>query len=256
MIPGIQSGIDFEQYIRNCFGQIGILAQDTPVTNDYGADLVFEYKGILFVVQCKYYTSAIGISAVQQILGAIPMYNAQYGIVITNSSFSPQAVSLASNTGILLVSGSDLSHFFIVRPQGVPALDALLAGQPMAIRNNSTAFEEWTITDLMIRYGVSRDIILQCFMNSGLPYYKTGQEYRFNPQMVKDWEIQRGFIFIRNMGIMELPAFRIFKSETYDDLQLAKLQHNKEKIKEYKQKLKNAKRMTQMAIAAAKSMRF
>jgi hypothetical protein len=78
---------------------------------DQGADLIIEKAGRRIVVQAKRYDSSVSNSAVQQAYSAIPVYRAQEAWVVTNGSFTPQAVQLASHTGVRLCDRSALGRW-------------------------------------------------------------------------------------------------------------------------------------------------
>jgi restriction system protein len=75
----------------------------TPKSHDYGADLILKTGNRTIVVQSKlYHNHSIGISSVQEVYSSIKYYNADLGIVVTNSKFSRNSVNLANSTNILL----------------------------------------------------------------------------------------------------------------------------------------------------------
>lgn len=96
------SGEEFEVFLKHYFQDLGFKANLTSKTNDYGADLILKKDGSLIVVQAKRYSKAVGVRAVQEIVGAINYYGASKGIVITNNYFSSNAVNLAEISGIEL----------------------------------------------------------------------------------------------------------------------------------------------------------
>ena len=118
-------GIAFEQYVRQILESNGIITQSTIASNDYGADILFDYQGYRFVVQCKCLSGAAGIKPVQEVIGAISYYHAHYGIVVTNTFYTQQASNLAYSTGVLLVDNAGLTsikslidHFFFSSTEG------------------------------------------------------------------------------------------------------------------------------------------
>lgn len=74
----------------------------TQQSNDFGADITAEKDSVKYVIQCKYYISAVGIEAVQQIYSAKIHYGAHVAVVATNSVFTHAAQVLAEETGVLL----------------------------------------------------------------------------------------------------------------------------------------------------------
>lgn len=96
------SGDTFEELLLLHFRNLGYKASLTPMTEDYGADLVLVKNGCKTVVQAKRWKHTVGIEAVQQVIGAIRHYGAEHGIVITNSYYSENAHKLAKSNYIEL----------------------------------------------------------------------------------------------------------------------------------------------------------
>jgi restriction system protein len=65
----------------------------TPLTGDYGADLIVKKDNETIVVQCKKYGEEhkVGAPDVQRTLGSMYRYNANKAILITTSDFTKQA---------------------------------------------------------------------------------------------------------------------------------------------------------------------
>lgn len=101
-------GKAFEQYLQAVFYGAGYHARLTPDSNDFGADLAFVSGYIRVVVQAKRYQGAVGIAAVQQIIGARYYYGADVAMVITNSFFTPSAKKLAEAANVVLWDQNDL----------------------------------------------------------------------------------------------------------------------------------------------------
>ena len=80
----------------------------TRTTGDFGADLVLESAGVRTVVQAKRYDSPVGIEAVQEVIGAKAHYGASDAWVVTNSSFTPAAETLAAENGVQLFARDGL----------------------------------------------------------------------------------------------------------------------------------------------------
>ena len=107
----IMSGIDFEIYIKELLGSLGLEnIQHTPITNDQGADLLARKDGRLIVIQAKRYSCPVGNSAVQEVLGALHFYHGDEGWVVSNSTFTPSAKELARRAGVRLIDGYDLAR--------------------------------------------------------------------------------------------------------------------------------------------------
>ena len=71
---------------------------------------LWEYIGIKAVVQAKRKQGSLGIDAVQQVVAAIAYYNANLGMVFTNSKFTQNAKNLATSNQIGLWDREDLKN--------------------------------------------------------------------------------------------------------------------------------------------------
>ncbi|HYE11156.1 MAG TPA: restriction endonuclease, partial [Patescibacteria group bacterium] len=95
-------GVVFEKYLLEHFKHLGYSGHLTPSTADYGADLVLQKDGRRVVVQAKRWKNSVGVDAIQQVIGAIKHYDANKGMVVTNSTFTENAYELANSNGIEL----------------------------------------------------------------------------------------------------------------------------------------------------------
>ena len=89
------TGLQFEQYLEWLFCQLGYRVSRTSYQGDYGADLVATKDGVKTAVQAKRSKRRIGIKAVQQAFASTGRYACQQSMVVTNASFTPQAIELA-----------------------------------------------------------------------------------------------------------------------------------------------------------------
>ena len=96
------TGREFKKFLAKLFKQLGYQVKRTPATADYGADLVIKKGDIKAVVQAKIQQGSVGIKAVQEVTGAIGYYQANLGLVITNSKFTEPAKNLAASNKIEL----------------------------------------------------------------------------------------------------------------------------------------------------------
>lgn len=99
------TGIQFEQYcameLKRDHGFVRV--EFTRTSGDYGGDLVgYHRDGKKWVIQCKRYSGHVGIDAVQEVLGAQAMYDADRMAVMTNSVLTASARELARKTGVVV----------------------------------------------------------------------------------------------------------------------------------------------------------
>lgn len=134
-------GQEFEFLIQSFFDERGFTIFDTPSTNDYGADLLLYFHGQLLAIQCKYHAKPVGISAVQEVVSAVPYYGADVGVVISNQPFTKQARALAAVNQVLLIGGVVLDYMLADVDGTIPVLEGLLLRTQGAQRSHSSPHE-------------------------------------------------------------------------------------------------------------------
>ena len=108
----IQNGYEFEEYVANLYKKMGYTIEEvTKKSGDQGADVIAFKDNIKYVIQVKFYNNPVGNKAVQEVVASIGMYNADIGIVITNSTFTSSAVKLAQANNIELVDGEKIEEY-------------------------------------------------------------------------------------------------------------------------------------------------
>jgi HJR/Mrr/RecB family endonuclease len=107
------SGSDFENLLYRLFTAMGYAVQKTGKTGDQGGDLVANLNGQRIVIQAKCYTSTVGNAAVQEAVAAQKFYDCNKIMVVTNSSFTKEAIELAKVNNVELVSGGKLSELLL-----------------------------------------------------------------------------------------------------------------------------------------------
>ena len=97
------SGVEFERYVGKKLREHGFTDVDyTPVSGDFGVDILAERNGRLYAFQCKRFSGSVGVKAVQEVNTGKAHYNADYAIVVTNSRYTPSAQELAQDSGVYL----------------------------------------------------------------------------------------------------------------------------------------------------------
>lgn len=102
-------GIEFEYYVadllrNNRYKNVSV----TALSNDYGIDVFATKHHIKYAIQCKRYYKKVGVEAVQQAASGCIYHNYDIAIVLTNSTYSPQAKNLAECLGVQLWDGKKL----------------------------------------------------------------------------------------------------------------------------------------------------
>ena len=99
-------GDRFEALIKRLYEGAGYTVQLTGRTGDQGGDLVVVRDDAKKVIQAKLRRNmTVGNDAVQQVVAAKAVYNCPGAVVVTNSTFTPEAEELARVHGVELVDG-------------------------------------------------------------------------------------------------------------------------------------------------------
>lgn len=96
-------GHDFEYFCADLLEKRGY--KDVEVTTgsrDYGIDILAQKEGITFAIQCKCYSTPVGVKAVQEAYAGRDYYDCMVGVVLTNQQFTAPAVEASKKLKILL----------------------------------------------------------------------------------------------------------------------------------------------------------
>lgn len=109
---------EFEHLIREVFSREfsrdGGEVKVTRASRDGGVDAIaFDpdpIRGGKIVIQAKRYTNVVGVSAVRDLYGTVMNEGAMKGILVTTSSYGPDAYKFASDKPLTLLDGGHLLH--------------------------------------------------------------------------------------------------------------------------------------------------
>lgn len=107
------SGVDFEDLLYRLFGAMGYIVQKTGKVGDQGGDLIANKEGQRILIQAKRYAGAVGNAAIQEAVAAKKFYDCNRGMVVTNSSFTREAIELAKVNDVQLMGGGQLSELLL-----------------------------------------------------------------------------------------------------------------------------------------------
>jgi restriction endonuclease Mrr len=99
------SGIEFQTHVAKTLRSSGYDVMGPPISGDQGGDLIAKKEGKSYVVQTKRSERPVGNRAVQEAISAVTYYGGDQGWVITNSTFTPSAITLAQKAHIKLIDG-------------------------------------------------------------------------------------------------------------------------------------------------------
>jgi hypothetical protein len=102
------TGLEFEDYVARIARSCGVPVIMTPLSGDWGVDLIVGCRPNRLAVQCKRQSRPVGAGAVQEVVAGAPMQDCAKTMVVTNHEFTPAARKLAELHGCELVGGADL----------------------------------------------------------------------------------------------------------------------------------------------------
>jgi len=106
-------GVEFEEYLASLFKKLGYDVELTPVTGDYGADLIILKSGRRIAVQAKCYTGSVGVSSVQEALSGKAYYRCDQAWVVTTGNYTANAIHLAEKSDVKMIGKSELGKLII-----------------------------------------------------------------------------------------------------------------------------------------------
>lgn len=105
-LPGdmdLMEGHEFEFFCAELLKKNGFLEVEvTRGSRDYGVDILAQKDGVSYAIQCKCYTTPIGVKAIQEAYAGRDYYDCMVGAVMTNQYFTTPAVEVAKKLKILL----------------------------------------------------------------------------------------------------------------------------------------------------------
>lgn len=94
-------GYQFETFTCDLLKALGFSdIKRTQGSSDFGVDVYARNGDTSYVFQCKLYASPVGIKAVQEANSGRSYYNCKKAVVITNSYFTPHAISASEKLDI------------------------------------------------------------------------------------------------------------------------------------------------------------
>ena len=84
--------------LNNGFNNVKV----TQYSGDFGVDIIAYKDDIKYAIQCKKYSSPVGIKAVQEVIGSKTMNDCHVAVVLTNNFFTSSARELAKKNNVLL----------------------------------------------------------------------------------------------------------------------------------------------------------
>lgn len=100
------TGHDYEYVVADYLRRRGYHGvKVTKGSGDFGVDVIASKHGTKYAVQCKLYSSPVGLSAIQEVVAGKACYGCTGAMVVTNSTFTAAAEDLAKRNGVILLDG-------------------------------------------------------------------------------------------------------------------------------------------------------
>lgn len=102
-IAGCTTGEEYEIACCQALKQHGFTHIETTArTGDHGVDILAHRSGSKYAIQCKYYSSPVGNHAIQEAYSGCKYYDYGIPVVMTNNTFTSNAVDEAQKLGVHL----------------------------------------------------------------------------------------------------------------------------------------------------------
>ena len=123
------TGYDYEEYCCEYLKKHGYKRViQTPKSGDHGIDIIAVKHRKKYAFQCKYYENKIGNRAVQEAYTGCSFYDCDIPVVITNSTFTRNAIIEADTLGVELMEGIEIKRkpHYIMRLAVVAVIAAVI----------------------------------------------------------------------------------------------------------------------------------
>lgn len=102
------TGLEYESAVAKYLQQHGYNGVSvTKGSGDFGIDVIAHKDGHKYAVQCKYYSSAVSLDAIQEAVAGMAYYKCDRAMVVTNSTYTDSAKELAKCNGVILLEQID-----------------------------------------------------------------------------------------------------------------------------------------------------
>lgn len=101
-------GNEFENFVAELFKKLGYNARVTKASGDQGVDVIAIRGEKRLAIQAKCYSGIVGNHAVMEVVAGMKCYGCNFSMVVTNSTFSPQAKEMAKVNRVELWDRYDL----------------------------------------------------------------------------------------------------------------------------------------------------
>lgn len=107
----VKTGTEYEKFVCGIFRRQGCSCKRVGKSGDYGADILVDVGSGTLVIQCKFYSTPVGYEAIQQVYAAKTIYKGTWCCVVSNATFTRQAIDGGRKLGVKLLSHIDIVKY-------------------------------------------------------------------------------------------------------------------------------------------------
>jgi hypothetical protein len=97
------TGRAFEHELAKLFSRVGYTVEVTKYSRDGGIDIYLQHSGKSTIVQCKRYSSAVGVATVRELYGVLQSVDADAAILASTGGFTKGVVDFVKGKPIELL---------------------------------------------------------------------------------------------------------------------------------------------------------
>jgi HJR/Mrr/RecB family endonuclease len=112
LAPGAGMSADrLERYCAMQLERAGWQVRRTAQYRAHGVDMIAQRDGLIVAIQCNKGWARADDASVERLAAGMPLAAAEYGVIVSNASFTPEAQKLAAHRGIMLMHYTELAIF-------------------------------------------------------------------------------------------------------------------------------------------------
>ena len=122
------SGLEFEKFVGKLYEAQGFEVSFTPATGDFGVDIVLTLQhspSARIAIQAKNYSYPVGVEAIQQVYSGMMYYGCTTSMVVTNSTYTSQAIQFSEKLGVELINGKALKSMYVEYEEIIPSYNEI-----------------------------------------------------------------------------------------------------------------------------------
>lgn len=99
---------EFEVLTAEIFREQGYKVENTVSGADGGVDVIAKRKAETYLIQCKHWSSRVGVAIIREMAGIVAASGATGGYVVASGGFTLDAIDFARSAGVELMAAEDI----------------------------------------------------------------------------------------------------------------------------------------------------